>query len=71
LTLSLNCTHFGRVFAQDATKDYSGSRLILVRYLAVGLELKLGAIAVIRTGLKYFLTKEMETKERGQLESKS
>lgn len=90
LGVAVGIVHFGRAFAQGATKDYSGSRVILARYLAVGLELqlgadilstaiapswdqigKLGAIAVIRTGLNYFLTKEMETKERGQPESKS
>ena len=84
LGVAVGICYFGRAFARGATKDYSGSRLILARYLAVGLELQLGAdilstaiapswdqigkpgaIAVIRTGLNYFLTREMETKEHG------
>ncbi len=73
---------FARAFIRHATEDYSDIRLILARYLAVGLELqlgadilstaispswdeigKLGAIAIIRTGLNYFLSREMESRK--------
>lgn len=62
--------------------DFTETRLVLARYLALALELqlgadilstavapswdsigKLGAIAVIRTLLNYFLSKEMEREE--------
>ncbi len=70
-----------RAFARGSTEDYSDIRLTLARYLAIGLELQLGAdilstaispnwdqigklasIAVIRTGLNYFLGREMQTR---------
>ena len=84
LGVAISIFHFARAFVRGATRDYSDIRLILARYLAVGLELqlgadilstaispswdeigKLGAIAVIRTGLNYFLSREMEA--RGQV----
>lgn len=80
LGVAVGVFHFSRALARRATEDFSKVRLILARYLAVGLELqlganilstaispswdqigKLGAIAVIRTGLNYFLIREMES----------
>jgi uncharacterized membrane protein len=70
---------FARIHFISDTKTYTKIRLLLARYLALGLEFqlgaeilstaiapswdqigKLGAIAVIRTALNYFLTREME-----------
>ncbi|MBA3659700.1 MAG: DUF1622 domain-containing protein [Gemmatimonadales bacterium] len=68
---------------QGQSAGYVRVRLVLARYLAVGLEFqlgadilstavapswdqigKLGAIAVIRTGLNFFLAREMENEAR-------
>lgn len=65
--------------------DFTQVRLVLARYLALALELqlgadilstaiapswdrigKLGAIAVIRTGLNYFLSLEMKSEQRAE-----
>jgi uncharacterized membrane protein len=72
------CVDFVRMRMQKSTGDFTGTRLILARYLALALEFqlgadilstaiaptwqqigKLGAIAVIRTGLNFFLSLEM------------
>ena len=41
-------------------------RLTFARYLTMALELQLAAIAVIRTGLNYFLTKEINEERRNE-----
>ena len=69
---------------RDGSLSFTGSRLLLARYLALGLEFqlaadvlvtavapsweeigKLAAIAAIRTGLNFFLAREM-TEERAE-----
>ncbi|MCM3903381.1 MAG: DUF1622 domain-containing protein [Pyrinomonadaceae bacterium] len=69
-------------FSKNRRADYERTRLILARFLALGLELqlaadiiatavspswnqvgKLGAIAVIRTGLNYFLAREVKEEQ--------
>jgi uncharacterized membrane protein len=69
-------------FSKNRRADYEKTRLILARFLALGLELqlaadiiatavapswtqvgKLGAIAVIRTGLNYFLAREVKEEQ--------
>lgn len=69
-------------------QNFTGTRLILARYLALALEFqlgadilstavapswdrigKLGAIAVIRTGLNYFLSLEMKEESKVREES--
>ena len=78
---------FVRTLATGQTRDFNAIRLLLARYLALGLEFQLGAdilsttvapswdqigklaaVAVIRTGLNYFLSKEME-KEKASLKT--
>lgn len=68
--------------SKNRRADYEKTRLILARFLALGLELqlaadiiatavapswnqvgKLGAIAVIRTGLNYFLAREVKEEQ--------
>ena len=75
---------FTRAALGGRSRDYTGVRLVLARYLALALEFqlgadilstavaptweqigKLGAIAVIRTGLNYFLSLEMREERRG------
>lgn len=70
---------FLQVFLSRGPRDFNDVRLLLARYLALGLEFqlaadvlstavaptwdrigKLAAIAVIRTGLNFFLMKEMK-----------
>lgn len=74
---------FSRTHFVSDTKNYTKIRLLLARYLALGLEFQLGAdilstaiapswdqigklaaIAVIRTVLNYFLSREMEQERR-------
>jgi uncharacterized membrane protein len=69
-------------FGKNRRTDYDKTRLMLARFLALGLELqlaadiiatavapswnqvgKLGAIAVIRTGLNYFLAREVKEEQ--------
>lgn len=73
---------FGGIFRNRRLEQYDEARLILARYLALGLEFqlaadviatafapswaqigKLGAIAVIRTGLNYFLGREIKEEQ--------
>jgi uncharacterized membrane protein len=83
-------SQFIRALISSQVKTYNSIRLTLARYLALALELqlgadilstaiapgwqqigKLGAIAVIRTGLNYFLTREMaEEVTRQNVETK-
>jgi uncharacterized membrane protein len=76
---------FVRALVPPRLEGFNGIRLTLARYLALALELqlgadilstaiaptwdqigKLGAIAVIRTGLNYFLTREMREENQGE-----
>ena len=88
LGVCLAIVHLIRTFAAGRPAEFSETRLILARHLALALEFalgadilgtaispswdqigKLGAVAVIRTGLNYFLSMEMKnarTVERGQ-----
>ena len=88
LGVCLAIVHLVRTFAARKPAEFTETRLILARYLALALEFelgadilgtaispswdqigKLGAIAVIRTGLNFFLSKEMKaasTVEQGQ-----
>jgi len=71
-----------RVIGRPQLADYDKARLVLSRFLALGLEFqlaadiigtavapswtqigKLAAIAVIRTGLNYFLTREIKEQQ--------
>jgi uncharacterized membrane protein len=71
--------HLARTLAARQPADFTATRLILARYLALALEFelgadilgtaispdwdqigKLGAVAVIRTGLNFFLSMEMK-----------
>lgn len=71
--------HLIRTFAARKSAEFTTTRLILARYLALALEFelgadilgtavspswdqigKLGAVAVIRTGLNFFLSMEMK-----------
>jgi uncharacterized membrane protein len=73
---------FLRVVSKPSTRGYERVRLLLARFLSLGLEFqlaadilgtavapswaqigKLGAIAVIRTGLNYFLAREIEEEQ--------
>lgn len=73
---------FFTVITKPSTRGYESIRLLLARFLSLGLEFqlaadilgtavapswaqigKLGAIAVIRTGLNYFLAREMKEEE--------
>jgi uncharacterized membrane protein len=75
----LAIAHFLGLFRKPTVRRYERTRLLLARFLSLGLEFqlaadilgttvapsweqigKLGAIAVIRTGLNYFLAKEMK-----------
>jgi uncharacterized membrane protein len=80
LGVCLAIIHLIRIFAARASVvEFTSTRLILARYLALALEFelgadilgtavspswdqigKLGAIAVIRTGLNFFLSMEMK-----------
>jgi uncharacterized membrane protein len=72
--------HLIRTLLAGESSDFTSTRLILARYLALALEFELGAdilgtavspdwdhigklaaVAVIRTGLNYFLSMEMKT----------
>ena len=77
------------VLAKPSTRGYERTRLLLARFLSIGLEFqlaadilgtavapswpqigKLGAIAVIRTGLNYFLAREIKDEQeavRGEI----
>ena len=76
--------------SKNRRADYAATRLILARFLALGLELqlaadiigtavapswtqvgKLGAIAVIRTGLNYFLGREVEEEREAVARNKN
>lgn len=78
---------FLRVFLSRGPRDFNDVRLLLARYLALGLEFqlaadvlstavaptwdrigKLAAIAVIRTGLNFFLMKEMKEDQAAEAE---
>ncbi len=78
----LTLFRFFKVLANPTIKGYESVRLILARFLSLGLEFqlaadilgtavapswaqigKLGAIAVIRTGLNYFLAQEMKEEQ--------
>jgi uncharacterized membrane protein len=79
----LTLGRFLRVLRTRTTRSYEKTRLLLARFLSLGLEFqlaadilgttvapswaqigKLGAIAVIRTGLNYFLAREMKEEEQ-------
>ena len=78
----LTLGRFLRVLAKPSIRGYESTRLLLARFLSLGLEFqlaadilgtavapswaqigKLGAIAVIRTGLNYFLAREMKEEQ--------
>jgi len=78
----LTLASFFKVLAKPTIRGYESTRLLLARFLSLGLEFqlaadilgtavapswaqigKLGAIAVIRTGLNYFLAREMKEEE--------
>lgn len=78
----LTLVRFLRGLAHPSIRAYESTRLLLARFLSLGLEFqlaadilgtavspswsqigKLGAIAVIRTGLNYFLAREMKEEE--------
>lgn len=78
----LTLVRFFKVVANPTIKGYEGVRLLLARFLSLGLEFqlaadilgtavapswaqigKLAAIAVIRTGLNYFLAREMKEEQ--------
>ncbi len=80
--VAVTVVRLGLALSRNRRADYENTRLMLSRFLALGLELqlaadiiatavapswtqvgKLGAIAVIRTGLNYFLAREV--KEEG------
>lgn len=79
LGVCMAIAHLIRKLAAGDSSDFTSTRLILARYLALALEFelgadilgtavspdwdhigKLGAVAVIRTGLNYFLSMEMK-----------
>jgi len=74
-----------RTLASGRPAEFTATRLILARYLALALEFelgadilgtavspnwdqigKLGAVAVIRTGLNFFLSREMKEERTGE-----
>ena len=78
----LTLARFIRVLSKPSIRGYESTRLLLARFLSLGLEFqlaadilgtavapswaqigKLGAIAVIRTGLNYFLAREMKEEQ--------
>jgi uncharacterized membrane protein len=78
----LAIVRFVRVLPQPSIRGYESTRLLLARFLSLGLEFqlaadilgtavapswtqigKLGAIAVIRTFLNYFLAREMKEEQ--------
>lgn len=78
----LTLLRFLRVLIHPSVRGFEGTRLLLARFLSLGLEFqlaadilgttvapswaqigKLGAIAVIRTGLNYFLAREMKEEQ--------
>lgn len=78
----LTLFRFFKVLAKPTIRGYESIRLLLARFLSLGLEFqlaadilgtavapswaqigKLGAIAVIRTGLNYFLAREMKEEQ--------
>lgn len=78
----LTLGRFFRVLPRPSIRGYESTRLLLARFLSLGLEFqlaadilgtavapswaqigKLGAIAVIRTGLNYFLAREMKEEQ--------
>lgn len=78
----LTVVRFVRMLAHPTARGYESTRLLLARFLSLGLEFqlaadilgtavapswtqigKLGAIAVIRTGLNYFLAREMKEEQ--------
>ena len=73
---------FLKVLGNPSTRGYESTRLLLARFLSLGLEFqlaadilgttvapswaqigKLAAVAVIRTGLNYFLAREMKEEQ--------
>ena len=79
LGVCLAIVHLLRTLATGKSADFTATRLILARHLALALEFelgadilgtavspswdqigKLGAVAVIRTGLNFFLSMEMK-----------
>ncbi len=88
LGVCLAIQHLIRTLAANKPADFTETRLILARHLALALEFelgadilgtaispswdqigKLGAVAVIRTGLNFFLSMEMKrekTVEKGE-----
>lgn len=82
LGVCLAIIHLFRTSAAHHSADFTATRLILARYLALALEFelgadilgtaisptwdqigKLGAVAVIRTGLNFFLSMEMKREQ--------
>ena len=78
----LTFIRFLRLVGHPTIRGYESTRLLLARFLSLGLEFqlaadilgtaiapswtqigKLGAIAVIRTGLNYFLAREMKEEQ--------
>jgi uncharacterized membrane protein len=78
----LTLIRFLRLLKTPTERSYESTRLLLARFLSLGLEFqlaadilgtavapswtqigKLGAIAVIRTGLNYFLAREMKEEQ--------
>ncbi|HEU4712356.1 MAG TPA: DUF1622 domain-containing protein [Pyrinomonadaceae bacterium] len=78
----LTLVRFLKVLGKPTIRGYESIRLLLARFLSLGLEFqlaadilgtavapswaqigKLGAIAVIRTGLNYFLAREMKEEQ--------
>lgn len=83
LGVCLAIVHLLRTLVARKSGDFTSTRLILARHLALALEFelgadilgtaispswdqigKLGAVAVIRTGLNFFLSVEMEREQR-------
>ena len=78
----LTLFRFFKVVSNPTVRGFESTRLLLARFLSLGLEFqlaadilgtavapswtqigKLGAVAVIRTGLNYFLAREMREEE--------
>ena len=78
----LTLVRFLRVLVHPTVRGFQSTRLLLARFLSLGLEFqlaadilgttvapswteigKLGAVAVIRTGLNYFLAREMKEEQ--------
>lgn len=82
LGVVLALARFLKVVTKPSARGYEKTRLLLARFLSLGLEFqlaadilgttiapswaqigKLGAIAIIRTGLNYFLAREMKEEQ--------